>query len=256
MIRWTSTCAWYAVVGLLRTVFCYVMAVTTAITSSVSFLPCTTFPKVTGDVPSALLRWATRPLNRWSWKLPDKLNWGNVCNCLLYISEYNKSTYVLIVKLNVFGHRNMANLLLLLALSKPAGATPSKRLETWPIPLSLTTSTCQFMWVCIMSTHRQVDPIPLSQPNVLCFITTLHIIHNFKCVIFVIVFLFVVKSLRIIKIWMKFIVLFFWNKLLKKLQLWVTKHCVELPHCEFQKKFSLSYQKSPTITSCWCTLVT
>lgn len=56
MIRWTTTCAWYVVMELLRIVFCYVMAVTTAITSSVSFLPYTTFPKVTGDVPSALLR--------------------------------------------------------------------------------------------------------------------------------------------------------------------------------------------------------
>lgn len=44
-----------------------------------------------------------------------------------------------------FCYRNAVNLLLLLDLSKPAGATPSKPLETWPIPSSPITSTCQFM---------------------------------------------------------------------------------------------------------------
>lgn len=44
-----------------------------------------------------------------------------------------------------FPHRNVANLLSLLALSRPAGTTPSKLLETWPTPSSLIISTCQFM---------------------------------------------------------------------------------------------------------------
>lgn len=61
MHRWTSICAWYVVVGLLRTACCCVMAVMTAITSSVWSLPSMTFPKVIGDVPSALLRWAADP---------------------------------------------------------------------------------------------------------------------------------------------------------------------------------------------------
>lgn len=47
--------------------------------------------------------------------------------------------------------RNVANHLLHLALSKLAGATPSKLLETWLTPLSLTTSTCRFMWAYIIS---------------------------------------------------------------------------------------------------------
>lgn len=119
----------------------------------------------------------------------------------------------------------MANLLSLLALSKPAGATPSKHLETWPIPLSLTISTCQFMWVCIMSTHLQVDPIPLSQPSVFLFHYNIAHHSQFQMLSDICHSVFVVKSLRIIKLWMKFIVLVFWSKLLKKLQLWVTKHC-------------------------------
>lgn len=148
----------------------------------------------------------------------------------------------------------MANLLSLLALSKPAGATPSKRLETWLIPLSLTISTCQFMWVCVMSTHLQVDPIPFSQPNILLFHYNIAHHSQFEMLCDICHSVFVLKSLRMIKLWMKFIVLFFWSKLLKKLQLSVTKPCDLNFH--LQRKFSLSYQKSPTITSCWCTLVT
>lgn len=44
-----------------------------------------------------------------------------------------------------FYYRNVVNLLLRLDLSKLAGATPSKLLETWLIPSSQITSICQFM---------------------------------------------------------------------------------------------------------------
>lgn len=133
----------------------------------------------------------------------------------------------------------MANLLSLLALSKPAGATPSKRLETWPIPLSLTISTCQFMWVCIMSSHLQVDPNPLSQSKVFLFHYNIAHHSQFQMLCDICHSVFVVKSLRIIKLWMKFIVLFFWSKLLKKLQLWVTKHCDLNFHIVSSRKSSL-----------------
>lgn len=57
--RWSSICAWYVGVEVMKIDYCFVMGVTTAITPSVWSHPCTTSPKATGGAPSAWLRWAT-----------------------------------------------------------------------------------------------------------------------------------------------------------------------------------------------------
>ena len=72
LLRWNSTCAWYVAVGVLRTACYCVTAVMTAITSSASYPPSTMFPKVTGDVPSAWLRWAAAPTPQRSEILTEK----------------------------------------------------------------------------------------------------------------------------------------------------------------------------------------
>lgn len=85
LLRWTSTCAWYVAVGLLRTACCCVTAVMTVITSSVWSLPSTTFPKATGDVPSAWLRWAADPPPPGSSVLAEELIIGSksIMICLI-----------------------------------------------------------------------------------------------------------------------------------------------------------------------------
>ncbi len=57
--RWSSTCAWHVGVEVMKIDSCFVMGVTTVITPSVWSHPSTMSPKVTGDAPSAWLRWAT-----------------------------------------------------------------------------------------------------------------------------------------------------------------------------------------------------
>lgn len=64
---------------------------------------------------------------------------------IIYLMWHMASFRAVFLIFNLFFYRNVVNPLLLLDLSKPAGATPSKHLETWPIPSSRITSTCRFM---------------------------------------------------------------------------------------------------------------
>lgn len=100
-------------------------------------------PQVPGSGELQTLSFSPRELNPGR----EAHNWEQEYNHLPDIHKYSTTPSVFFIL--YFFYRNVENLRSLLALSRPAGATPSKLLETWLIPSSQIISTCQFMWVCI-----------------------------------------------------------------------------------------------------------